>query len=256
MTGRESDNVSIFLYLLLLMGFTERRGRRMGGKAGMIQFLVGNGVGNGYLAGAEEAEARPGLILVHEWWGLTDHIKGIADRFADEGFVVLAPDLYGGKVTRDAGEAGRLMQSLDQQQAMGTLAAAVDYLKQQGTVRENAIGVTGFCMGGSFALLLACHNKDIRASAPFYGDVPPDEVLKDLNAPVLFIGAELDQWITTEKMERLRKAMQRYGKAGEVVIYPGVNHAFFNDTRPDVYNEEAAKDAWKRVVDFLTGNLA
>ena len=111
-------------------------------------------------------------------------------------------------------------------------------------------------MGGSFALLLACHNKDVGAAAPFYGDVPPDDVLRDLNAPVLFIGAELDQWITREKMERLRNAMQRYGKTGEVVIYPGVNHAFFNNTRPDVYDEEAAKDAWKRVVDFLTGNLA
>ena len=228
----------------------------MDGKAGMIQFPVGNAVGSGYLAGVEGAEVRPGLILVHEWWGLTDHIKGIADRFAGEGFVVLAPDLYGGKVTRDAGEAGRLMQGLDQQTAMGILNAAVDYLKQQGTVRENAIGVAGFCMGGSFALLLACHNKDVGAAAPFYGDVPPDDVLKDLNAPVLFIGAELDQWITREKMERLRNAMQRYGKTGEVVIYPGVNHAFFNDTRPDVYDEEAAKGAWKRVVDFLTGNLA
>lgn len=228
----------------------------MDDEAGMIQFPVGGDVGGGYLAGVDVAEVRPGLILVHEWWGLTDHIKGIADRFAGEGFVVLAPDLYGGKVTRDAEEAGRLMQGLDQQQAMGTLNAAVDYLKQQRIVRENAIGVAGFCMGGSFALLLACHNKDIGAAAPFYGDVPPDDVLKDLNAPVLFIGAELDQWITLEKMERLRKAMQRYGKAGEVVIYPGVNHAFFNDTRPDVYDEEAAEDAWKRVVDFLVGSLA
>jgi Dienelactone hydrolase and related enzymes len=228
----------------------------MGGKAGMIQFPVGGDVGSGYLASVDAAEVRPGLILVHEWWGLTDHIKGIADRFAGEGFVVLAPDLYGGKVTRDAEEAGRLMQGLDQQQALGILDAAVDYLKQQRTVWENAIGVAGFCMGGSFALLLACHNKDIGAAVPFYGDVPPDDVLKDLNAPVLFIGAELDQWITIEKMERLRNAMQRYGKAGGVVIYPGVNHAFFNDTRPDVYDQEAAEDAWKRAVDFLVGNLA
>jgi carboxymethylenebutenolidase len=193
---------------------------------------------------------------VHEWWGLNDHIKEIADRLAGEGFVVLAPDLYKGKVTGNAEEAGRLMQSLDQGEAMATLNAAVDNLKQQRAVRENAIGVTGFCMGGSFALLLACYNQDVRASAPFYGDVPPDEVLKDLNAPVLFIGAENDQWITKEKMERLRSAMQKYGKKGDVVIYPGVNHAFLNDTRPDVYNKEAAEDAWKRVVGFLAGHLA
>lgn len=111
-------------------------------------------------------------------------------------------------------------------------------------------------MGGSFALLLACHNQAIRASAPFYGDAPPDDLLKQLGAPVLFIGAELDQWITTDKMERLREALRRYGKEGEVVIYPGANHAFFNDTRPEVYDREAAEDAWRRVVGFLSEKLA
>lgn len=228
----------------------------MSGKGREIRFVAGEGSASGYLVGDEAAEVRPGLILVHEWWGLNDHIKGVADRFADEGFVVLAPDLYAGEVTGNAVEAGRLMQSLDQRQAIAMLNAVVDYLKQQGTVKGNTIGVTGFCMGGSFALLLACYNQDIRASAPFYGDVPSDEVLKDLTAPVLFIGAEYDQWITKEKMERLRSAMREYGKEGDVVIYPGVDHAFLNDTRPDMYNKEAAEDAWKRVVSFLAGHLA
>lgn len=227
------------------------------GKAGqMIQFAVDGEMAGGYLAGAEEGAQRHGLILVHEWWGLTEHIKGIADRFAGEGFVVLASDLYQGRTAKDAGEAGHLMQSLDQKKALATLNAAVSYLKQRPEVRANAVGVTGFCMGGSFALLLACRNQEIRASAPFYGDVPPNDVLRDLSAPVLFIGAERDQWVTTEKMERLRKALHDYGKRGEVVIYKGADHAFFNDTRPEVYNQEAAEDAWQRVVSFLQENLA
>src|ERR1051325_3343260 len=228
----------------------------MPSEANMVELVPGDGRMQGYLAGMEAGAQRPGLILVHEWWGLTEHIRGIADRFAAEGFVVLAPDLYEGKVTKDAQEAGRLMQSLDQQKALATLDAAVSYLKQQPGVRGGAIGVTGFCMGGSFALLLACHNQAIRAAAPFYGDAPPDDMLKQLNAPVLFIGAELDQWITTDKMERLRDALRRYGKEGEVLIYPGANHAFFNDTRPEVYNREAAEDAWRRVVSFLSEKLA
>ena len=228
----------------------------MNNEGRMVEAGSGEDGVKGYLTAAEENTQRPGLILVHEWGGLTEHIRRIADRFGQAGFVVLAPDLYDGKVTKDAGEAGRLMQTLDQKKALATLDTAVSYLKQQPGVRSEAIGVTGFCMGGSFALLLACHNKNIRASAPFYGDVPPDDALKQLNAPVLFIGAELDQWITTDKMERLREAMQRYGKEGEVVIYAGANHAFFNDTRPEVYNREAAEDAWQRVVAFLSDKLA
>jgi carboxymethylenebutenolidase len=209
----------------------------------------------GYLIGIEKGVERPGLILVHEWWGLTDHMRGIADRFAGAGFAVLAPDLYEGKVTQDAEEAGRLMQALDQSRALATLDASVAYLKQHEGVRSGAVGVTGFCMGGSFALLLACHNSEIRASAPFYGDVPPDDALAQLKAPILFIGAELDQWITTEKVERLREALRRFGKEGEIVIYRGANHAFFNDTRPEVYNRYAAEDAWRRVVAFLLEKL-
>jgi carboxymethylenebutenolidase len=111
-------------------------------------------------------------------------------------------------------------------------------------------------MGGSFALLLATHNPDIKASAPFYGDVPPDDELKNLKARVLFIGAEQDNWITLDKMERLRSALDKYGKEGEVKIYKGVGHAFFNDTRPEAYDEEAAKDAWRSVNEFLKQSLA
>ena len=221
----------------------------------MVEFDAEDGKVQGYLVEPSGNEARPGLIVIHEWWGLNDHIKSIAERFAGEGYTVLAPDLYNGKVTKDAEEAGGLMQGLDQDQALEALNGAVEFLKSRERVKSDAIGVTGFCMGGTFALLLACRNKGVKASAPFYGDVPSDDVLKNLSAPVLFIGAENDPWITQQKMDRLEGALAKFNKEGEVKVYAGTGHAFFNDTRPDAYNEEAAQDAWARVNQFLAEKL-
>ena len=221
----------------------------------MVGFEAGSGKAQGYLVEPSVSESRPGMIVIHEWWGLNDHIKSIAERFADEGYAVLAPDLYDGKVAKDPEEAGGLMQGLDQNRALETLNGAVEFLKLQEGVKSDAIGVTGFCMGGTFALLLACYNKGVKASAPFYGDVPPDDVLKSLSAPVLFIGAENDPWITQQKMDRLKEALAKFNKEGEVKVYKGTGHAFFNDTRPDAYNEEAAHDAWASVNQFLAEKL-
>jgi carboxymethylenebutenolidase len=229
-------------------------------EGGMIDFRLPAGEARGYLAAARGGEKgsderRPGLIVIHEWWGLNDHIKDIAGRFAEEGYIALAPDLYGGKVTADPTEAGRLMQGLDQGRALEILNGAVEYLKGQDSVDPGKIGVTGFCMGGTYALLLACHSKDIKASAPFYGDVPADDEIKKLDAPVLFIGAENDPWITQDKMARLKDALGRFGKEGEVKVYSGTGHAFFNDTRPDAYDKASATDAWQQVKRFLAAHL-
>jgi carboxymethylenebutenolidase len=227
----------------------------MANKDGMVEFSAGASMAQGYFTEPAGEGKRPGLIVIQEWWGLNDHIKDVADRFATEGFVVLAPDLYDGKVTKDPGEAGQLMQGLDQNKAIEILNGAVEYLKSRESVNPEAIGVTGFCMGGTYALLLACLNKSVKASVPFYGDVPGEDVLKNLAAPVLFIGAENDPWITKEKMESLRKGLEKLKKEGEVKVYSGVGHAFFNDTRPDAYDGEAAQDAWKRVIKFLSEKL-
>ncbi len=227
----------------------------MSGQGRMISFNVGERTAEGYLIEPGEGRGLPGLIVIQEWWGLTDHIKDIAGRFADEGYVVLAPDLYDGKVTKDAEEAGLFMQRLSPEKAIETLNGAVTYLKSQDSVDPAKIGVTGFCMGGTYALLLACKNSDIKATAPFYGDVPSDEVLSQLSAPVLFQGAENDAWITPEKMSKLEHALKKYGKDGDVKIYPGVGHAFFNDTRPDAYDKGAAQEAWKSVLSFFEENL-
>lgn len=221
----------------------------------MVEFQAGSRTAVGYLVEPEAEGSHPALIVIHEWWGLNDHIKDITGRFAKKGYVALAPDIYDGTVTKDSAKAGELMQGLDQGEALETLSGAVNFLKGHASVKSDKIGVTGFCMGGTFALLLACHNSDIRASAPFYGDVPPDEVVKNLSSPVLFIGAENDPWITMDKMERLRAAIEKFGKEGEVKIYNGVGHAFFNDTRPEAYDRVAAHDAWNRVSEFLASKL-
>lgn len=202
----------------------------------------------GYLARPAGDKSAPGIILIQEWWGLNAHIKDIAERFARAGFITLAVDLYDGKVTKDAGEASHLMSSLDPQQALAKLKAGLDYLRQPKLA--TSVGVTGFCMGGVYTLLTAC-NYQVEAAVAFYG--MPDDLscLANLSCPVLFFGGEKDQWITVEKMERLREALQQHGKDGEVKIYDGADHAFFNDTRPEVYDAAAAADAWQRTLAFF-----
>jgi carboxymethylenebutenolidase len=210
----------------------------------------------GYLARPQTSLALPALLLIHEWWGLNDHIKDVARRYAREGFVVLAVDLYDGRAAKDSEQASKMMAELKTQDGMRRIRAAFAHLKEQSFIKAGQIGITGFCMGGSFALLAACHMPDLKAAAPFYGDIPqPDDLVKNIHCPLLFICAEKDAWITVEKMNRLQAAIQRYGVNGVVHVYPGAQHAFFNNTRPDVFNADAAADAWQRVVGFLHTHL-
>ncbi len=206
-----------------------------------------------FVARQEGVEKAPAVIIVHEWWGLNPHIECVAGRFADEGFIAVAPDLYEGKTTKDAQEASKLMGGLKQEEGLARLQVVLKRLREMPEV--TSVGVTGFCMGGTFALLLACNAK-VEAAAPFYGDVPVDTTaIGKLSCPVLFIGAEKDQWITVEKMNRLDVALKQYGKEGEVRVYKDADHAFFNDTRPEVYSRADAEDAWKRVIDFFNRHL-
>lgn len=208
---------------------------------------------NAFIAKPEGVSQAPAVIVVHEWWGLTPHIEDITRRYAQEGFIAVAVDLYNGVTTKDAKEAGNLMSALKTEQGLESLKIALDALRNDPEV--TSVGVTGFCMGGTFALLLACHAQ-LDASAPFYGDVPVDTtVIGKLSCPVLFIGGEKDQWITVEKMKRLDTALKQYSKPGEVKIYRGADHAFFNDTRPEVYSKSDAEDAWKTVIAFFNKNL-
>ncbi len=218
-----------------------------------ITFAAGDNQVEGYLARPAAGETSAAVLVVHEWWGLNRHIEEVAERYAAAGFIAAAPDLYHGKTTRDASEAGRLMSGLDQASALAGLKTVVAHLRAVDGVE--AVGITGFCMGGTFALLLPCQTK-MEASVPFYGDVPEDtSFLANLSCPLLFIGGEKDEWITVAKMERLEAALSQHQKPGEVRIYKDAPQAFFNDTRLEVYREADARDAWQRALDFFDLHL-
>ena len=213
----------------------------------------------GFLVRPDAGRPKPAVLIIHEWWGLNDHIKEIAQRFAAEGYVALAVDLYsrmGSPVTKDATEAAKLMERLQSQSALKDLNAATRYLTSQPFTDPSKIAVVGFCMGGTFALTLATHNSDIRASVPFYGQVPPIDSFKYLLCPVLYIYGGQDTWITKQDVARLQQGLKDYRKPGEVLIYQDCPHAFFNDTRPDVYRPQHAKDAWQRTLRFLEQHLS
>ncbi|MBH0189943.1 MAG: dienelactone hydrolase family protein [Nitrospira sp.] len=224
-----------------------------------VQYPSGNVTMKAFVAAPQTTEKRPAIIVIQEWWGLTDHIKDIARRYAAEGYVAIAPDLYsrlGHALTTDAGEAGKLMNTLKQEDGLNDLNATVTYLKSVPEVDGTKVGVTGFCMGGSYALMLPCVNPAIKATVPFYGQVPnPNAPLQKLSAPVLYLYGEDDGWITKADVQRLAAALKTYNKPGEIKTYPGAPHAFFRDNDPSVYRPEAAKDAWGRTKAFFKQHL-
>ena len=224
-----------------------------------VQYQSGKVGMKAFVAAPQATGKRPAIIIVQEWWGLTDHMKDIARRYAAEGYVAIAPDLYsrlGHALTTDAGEAGKLMNTLKQEDGLADLNATVGYLKSVPEVDATRLGITGFCMGGSYALMLPCSNAEIRAAVPFYGQVPnPDTPIQKLACPILYIYGEDDGWITKADVQRLAGALKKYGKAGEIKTYPGAPHAFFRDTDPSVYRPEAAKDAWAMTKTFFKQHL-
>jgi carboxymethylenebutenolidase len=221
-----------------------------------IEF-AGNGEAvHGFLAFPDGNGPFPGVIVVQEWWGLDDHIKDVAQRFAGEGFVALAPDLYHGKVTSEPNEAQKMMMSLNMPQASKELVKATDYLAARPEVAGRGIGAIGFCMGGGLSLTLATESERIKAAAPFYGGNPsPIDKVKNLRGPVMATYAEHDAWINESVRKELDSALSDAGIQHEIRVYPGTEHAFFNDTRPEVHNREASQDAWQRVLALFRENL-
>lgn len=221
----------------------------------MIEFARNGSSYEGYLA-VPESGSGPAVVVLQEWWGLVPHIKDLADRFAAAGFVALAPDLYGGKIAQEPEEAGKLMMALNIAETEKILSKAVDALVARQEVTSKSVGVVGFCMGGQLALFAATVNDKVSACADFYGihpSVQPD--FSKLNGPVLGIFAEIDNYAGAEAVAALSAELDKAGKAHEFHTYPGTHHAFFNDTRPTVYNAEAAADAWKRVTGFFAENV-
>jgi carboxymethylenebutenolidase len=212
-----------------------------------------NGATTAHVALPEDAEKKnAAVILIQEWWGINDHIRDIASRYAEEGYTCIAPDLYRGQVTKDAEEASKLMHQLAIEDGMDTIKRTLDEVRQRYSIEK--IGITGYCMGGTFALRAACEIATLNAAAPFYGDIPDEATLSKLKVPTLFIAGARDNWITPEKVNELKEAAHKFNLPIAVVSYDA-DHAFFNDTRPEVYNPEAAADAWQRVLNLFDERL-
>jgi carboxymethylenebutenolidase len=199
----------------------------------------------------------PGVLVIQEWWGLVDHVRDVCDRFAREGFVALAPDLYRGERAADPDRAGRLMMDLEIPRAARDLDAAVFALLGHTAVVGPRVGAVGFCMGGQLALFAATRNARIGAVVDLYGIHPNVTLdLSALEAPVLGIFAERDGFVPPEAARKLEAELRGAGKRARFEIYPGVDHAFFNDTRPDVYDAKAAARAFAETLAFLRAELA
>jgi carboxymethylenebutenolidase len=222
----------------------------------MVEFASNGGTAEGYLA-VPETGSGPGVLVIQEYWGLVPHIKDVADRFAAEGFVALAPDLYRGATATEPDEAGKLMMAMNLEQAAKDLSGAVTLLQERSG--RNEIGVVGFCMGGGLALVLGTLRPDaVKAVVPFYGVIPWPSAQPDwskLEAAVQGHYAALDDYFTPAKAQELEKTLKDLGKDVEIFVYPDVDHAFFNDTRPEVHSAETANTAWQRTLEHFRQTL-
>jgi len=201
---------------------------------------------------AEASGGGPGIVVIQEWWGLTDHIKDICGRFAAEGFTALAPDLYQGKKTTAPDEAGKLMMALNIGEAEKILRGAVQSLLAHPSCNSKTVGVVGFCMGGQLSMYAAATNPDqVSACVNFYGIHPNVQPpFGQMKAALLGLFAENDKSVNAEAVDQLRTTLTKAGKTFELHTYKNVGHAFFNDTRP-VYDAESAQDAWRRTLEFF-----
>ena len=218
-----------------------------------LSFNTANGATSAYVAMPDNTNKNTkAVILIQEWWGLNDHIKDIAGRYAAEGFIAIAPDLYRGIVATDPDQASKLMGDLAIEDGLDIIKNTIS--KARETYGTSHFGISGYCMGGTYALRAACELEGLSAAAPFYGDIPTEDILQNLNVPVVFISGTKDAWINPEKVSELESAAAKYNLPVDSVKYDA-DHAFFNNTRTEVYDEDAANDAWAKVIGFFNDNL-
>ena len=203
----------------------------------------------GYLA--EAADARAGIVVLQEWWGLNDQIRGVAERFAAAGITALAPDLYQGRVTADPDEANHLMTGLDWPGASAVeVRGALQHLKAD----LAKVAVTGFCMGGALTIIAAAKLPECDAAVCFYG-IPPEDKAHPAEMAVPFQGhfADRDHWCTPEAVDRLEAALGAAAIPWEVHRYAAA-HGFFDETA-EAYDVAAADASWARTLEFLKTHL-
>ena len=220
----------------------------------MVEFEANGGTANGYLA--EPEGAGPGLVVLQEWWGLDDHIRDVCDRFAGEGFLALAPDLFHGETTEQPDEAKQKMMALNMDQAEKEMRGAVKYLL--GHDQSNGqVGSVGFCLGGGLSVWAASVNPKVRATVTYYYVMPhgkPD--FASVQGPVLGHFGMADDFVSVDDAKALEREMSDAGVDVDFEFYEGAGHAFFNDTnRFGTYDADAAQRSWKRTIEFLRSNL-
>jgi carboxymethylenebutenolidase len=199
----------------------------------------------------------PGVVVIQEWWGLVPHIRNVADRLAAQGFVAIAPDLYRGEKTTEPDEAGKLLMQMRLDQAARDMGGAVDALLAMPETTGDAVGVVGFCVGGGLALYLATLKPEVAAAVSYYG-FPRQGLDWDLSAvkgAVLGHYAEVDDFAPRELADQIEGELRDAGVRVTFYHYPGTQHAFFNDTRPEVHDPEASEQSWRRTLDFLHEHL-
>jgi carboxymethylenebutenolidase len=221
----------------------------------MVSFAANGGSAEGWFAKPEGGRG-PAVAVIQEWWGLVPHIQELTDRFAKEGFLALAPDLYHGRKTTSPDEAGRMLMELDVDRAEREIAGAGDFLLAQPGAATKSFGVVGFCMGGALAQFAATKNPKIAAAVSFYGGFKKVHLeWEALEGAVLLVYGGRDQGVPASQAKPLEEKLKSLGKTVETVVYPEAGHAFFNDHRPEVYDADAAADAWGRTVSFLRGHV-
>jgi carboxymethylenebutenolidase len=198
----------------------------------------------------------PGIIVIHEWWGLNDWVKEQASKLADQGYEALAVDLYRGKVATTPDEAHELMRGVPEDRATRDLHAAFEFLKSQSNVKKDRIASIGWCMGGGYSLDVALQEPTLTAAVINYGHLAVDtDSLKKINASILGLFGGQDRGIPVDDVKKFEQTLKQLGKKVEIVIYPKAGHAFENPNNKDGYRADDAADAWKRTTKFLADTL-
>ena len=219
-----------------------------------VSYRSGDDTVNGILYMPSNATAKrlPAIVVIHEWWGLNDWVKEQAEKFADQGYVTLAIDLYRGKVATTPEEAHELMRGVPDDRAARDLVAAVSFLRSQKNINPKKIGAIGWCMGGGYALTLATKDPKLAADIMNYGHVLTEPAsLKPIHAPILGLFGAKDQGIPPEDVNKFARQLKTQGKSIEVHIYPDAGHAFENPNNKAGYRADDAADAWRRQLEFF-----
>jgi len=225
-------------------------------KTSNVRYASGQDTVTAFFAEPDGPGPYPAIILIHEWWGLTDWIRDNARLFASKGYVAIAIDLYRGNVASDAEEAHQLMRGLPQDRAVRDLKAAMNYLKLRKNVKVNKIGSIGWCMGGTYSLQAALSLPDLAACVINYGGlVEDDSLIQKIEAPILVNAGADDRWPSPDDVKKFDERMTKAGKKIRSVFYNGAAHAFMNSTNVKAYRKDRAEEAWHEIFSFFESNL-